>query len=295
MTQATEISPLFGVGNDSFSFTLQDLGGDSIDEITFEPNIPGLSRIGLSAMGYGISYSFRADVKELDKTKGNSNFFDFQIGYHNQKWGVDLAIQDYEGFYITNSSRVGTTTEPYYVFPDLHFKHYGLMGRWAMDNQGFTISQLMTQSEQIKKSAGSYFLIGGIRHHTLESENTFIPTPYQSYNLDMTDLRKAAAHSLNLGVGAGKFWVSSNQFFIGGVFDLVGTLGLYKYELTQNRSENTSYSTLSFNIKGGFGYSGENFRTGLSFSNEVTTLKGLNHSLIKPSAIQVLLYIRTAF
>lgn len=292
MFAATEISPIFGLGTDIFAFQIEGLGANT-KPIEYEPNIPGLTRLGVSAYGYGLSYGIRADVKELDPLKGNSEFFDFQFGYHNLSWGADLFVQKYTGFFIKNSDQF-SSTNPYFLFPDLKWSHYGLMGRYAMDNQGFSVSALMTQSEQIKKTAGSYFLIGGYRYHSLDSDNTLIPTTLQGINADMDNLRKLKAQSLNLGLGAGKYWVSDSRFFIGGVFDLLGTFALYDYQSLSSTSNN-SYGTLSFNLKAGLGYSGDHFRSGLSYSSEVTTLKGFNDSFIKPAATQLLLYFRYAF
>ncbi len=289
---ATEISPIFGLGTDIFSFQVEGLGANT-KAIEYEPNIPGLTRLGVSAYGYGLSYGIRADVKELDPLKGQSEFLDFQLGYHNMSWGVDLFVQNYKGFFIKNSNQFSSPT-PYFLFPDLKWTHYGLMGRYSMDNQGFSVSALTTQSEQIKKTAGSYFLVGGYRYHSLDSENSLIPSTLQGINTDMDDLRKLKAHSMNLGVGAGKYWVNSSNFFIGGVFDLLGTLALYNYENVLTTTKN-SYGTLSYNFKAGLGYSGENFRTGFSVVGEVTTLKGFNDTFIKPSASQLLLYFRYAF
>lgn len=291
-TAATEISPILGVGTDIFAFTIEELGA-STKPIEYEPNIPGLTRLGVSAYGYGVSYGIRADVKELDPLKGQSEFTDFQFGYHNMNWGAVVFVQNYKGFYIKNSDQFSSPT-PYFLFPDLKWTHYGLMGRYAMDNQGFSVSALTTQSEQIKKTAGSYFLVGGYRYHSLDSDSSLIPTTLQGINVDMDQLRKLKAHSLNLGLGAGKYWVNSSHFFIGGVFDLLGTYALYDYENT-TAPTSSSYGTLSYNFKIGTGYSGEHFRTGFSVVGEVTTLKSFNASFVKPSASQLLLYFRYAF
>lgn len=292
VTAATEISPILGVGTDIFAFQIEGLGANT-KPIEYEPNIPGLTRLGVSAYGYGISYGIRADVKELDPLKGQSDFTDFQFGYHNNNWGAALFVQNYKGFYIKNSDQFSSPT-PYFLFPDLKWTHYGLMGRYAMDNQGFSVSALISQSEQIKKTAGSYFLVGGYRYHSLDSDNTLIPATLQGINVDMDNLRKVKANSLNLGVGAGKYWVSNSHFFIGGVFDLLGTLAVYDYQNVSTSSAN-SYGTLSFNFKAGLGYSGDHFRTGITVVGEITTLKGYNDSFIKPAASQLMLYFRYAF
>ena len=292
---ATEISPVFGLGTDTFGFNIESLGANT-KNIEYEPNIPGLSRIGFSAYGFGVALSTRNAATTVDPLKGNSQFFDIQLGYQNHQWGIDLFAQNYTGFHIKNTSDFdgATSTSPYYLYPDLKWSHYGLMGRWAMDNQGFLISALTTQSEQIKKSAGSYFLVGGYRYHSLDTETSIIPTTLNGINTEMENLRKIKTNSANFGVGAGKYWVNDSHFFVGGLFDLLGTYGLYNYENTTGPTNN-SYGTLSYNLKFGFGYSGNFFRTGISISRDSTTLKSFNSSFIVPSATQLLAYVRIVF
>jgi hypothetical protein len=288
---ATEISPFFGIGNDAFAFNIESLGAGT-GPLEFEPNIPSLSRIGINAYDLGLAISTRADVKTLDPSKGKSEFFDVQLGYHNLKWGADLSVQNYTGFYMKNAALYGGN--PFFTYPNLKWTHYGLMGRYAMDNQGFLISALTTQSEQIKKSAGSYFIVGGYRYHSLDSDISLIPTALQGINTEIDFLRKLKANSINLGFGAGKYWVNDSHVFIGGVFDLLGTYALYNYE-SLNLKTNSSYGSVSYNYKFAFGYSGENFRAGFSLGGDVTTLRGPSSAFIKPIASQILIYIRVAF
>jgi hypothetical protein len=286
---ATEISPYFGVGSDTFQFTVEDLAPDS-NILEYEPNIPGLSRIGINAYGFGLSYSARSDLSSVDIKKGKSDFFDLQLGYHNDQWGAEIFAQNYTGFYLKNSADFGGGNT-YAQFPDLKWSHYGLLGRWAMDNQGFSITDLTTQVKQIKKTAGSYFLVGGFRYHSLDTDISIIPTTIAILNSEMDTLRRLKASSINLGLGAGKYWVSNSHFFIGGVFDLISTYALYNYESTSGQTTN-SYGTLSYNLKAGFGYSGETYRSGVYFKSDVTTLKAFQQAIIKPSAVQILVYLR---
>ncbi len=290
---ATEkVSPYVGLGSDMFGFNI-DSFSDAQKELAYEPNIPGLTRVGISAYGLGASLSTRGSTKDLDDTKGESKFFDFQIGYHNTKWGAEVYVQNYEGFFLKNSDDVGGTPN-YYLFPDVKFNNYGLMGRYALDNNGFSISALLNQSDEITKSAGSYFLIGGLRQHSFETENTLIPAPLQGVNVDMDNLRKLSVSSLNLGVGAGKYWVSSSKFFIGAVIDAMGTFGLYKYTLTtENRS--SDYGTLSVSAKFGTGYAGKKWRSGLCAYTDSTTLQALDRTYIKPQATAFMIYVRYIF
>jgi len=290
---ATEkVSPYVGLGSDMFAFTIDSFSTGQ-KELDYEPNIPGLTRVGVSAYGLGASLSTRGSEKDLEATKGESEFFDFQIGYHNTKWGADIYVQDYEGFYLKNSDDVGGTSD-YYLFPDVKFQHYGLMGRYALDNNGFSISALLNQSDEITKSAGSYFLIGGFRQHSFETENTLIPAPLQGINVNMDNLRKLSVHTLNLGAGAGKYWVSSNKLFVGVVIDAMGTFGLYKYTLTTDE-RSSDYGTLSVSAKFGAGYAGKKWRSGLSAYTDSTTLQALDRTYIKPQAMAFLIYLRYVF
>lgn len=288
---ATEISPLIGFGTDTFSFKIQELSKGT-SEFEYQPNTPGLTRYGLSAYGYGLAYSARNSIATVDPNNGSSQFFDFQLGYHNLIWGADLFIQNYTGFYTNSLKQTGTNIP--YIFSDLNCNHYGLMARYSMDNQGFLVSALTSQSEQIKKSAGSYFLVGGYRYHSLESSSSIIPASLQGQNIEMDNLRKLKANSINLGLGVGKYWVSDSHLYIGALFDLIGTFALYNYESTTGNS-NSSYLTTSTDIKIGVGYSGEHFRTGLTYAGDLTSLKGFGSALIQPTASQFLLYFRWAF
>jgi hypothetical protein len=52
-THATEISPLIGFGQESFNFEIADYGAGS-KTIKFDPNIAGVTRLGLNALGFGM-------------------------------------------------------------------------------------------------------------------------------------------------------------------------------------------------------------------------------------------------
>jgi hypothetical protein len=286
---------LFGIGQDNFNFKLQSLAG-GINEIQYEPNIPGLMRIGLSALGYGASYSIRSSAGELNQNFGKTDFTDFQLGYHNENWGVDGFYQTYKGFYIKNSADFAGDSNLPYLMPDLEFNHYAISARWARDNQGgFILSSLLSQAEQLKKTAGTYYLLGSYKYYSLINGDTILPASLSGLNTDIDGIRKMKVDTLNFGVGAGKYWVSSNFWFIGACLDLIATYGLYTYTRDPVNTSTSSYGTTSFNLKIGAGYSGENFRTGVSINGEVTTLKAAQSSYLVAASNQLMVYVRSAF
>ena len=192
---ATEISPLIGLGQESFSFTVE---GVQKKEIKFEPNIAGVSRIGVNAFGFSLGYSFRGGGKELDPAKGSTEFYDLQLGYNTKEWGIDSFYQTYKGFYTSNTVAIQN-------YQDLAFTHYALMSRYSLTPGEFSIGGLLDQSEEIKTTSGKYYLVGGVRYHSMISEVSILQFENANLNTELENLRKLKTTSVNLGVGAGKY------------------------------------------------------------------------------------------
>lgn len=284
---AADFSPLFGLGQESFDFSLEDLEGP-YSKIKYQPNMAGVSRLGLNAYGFGIGYSFRGTTEGLDASKGQTEFFDLQLGYHTKKWGLDAFNQVYRGFYTTDTAQTQT-------FPDLKFQHYGLMGRYALNESEFSLNGLLDQSEEVRTTAGKYYVVGGFRHHLMESTTSLLQQDYAGFNPQIEDLRKLTVSSINFGFGAGKYWVSDSHFFVGALLDLLGTYGLYSYENNAQEKTSSSYATLSFNLRLGLGYAGTTYKFGLGVTGDTTTLKAPGVGFIKPQAVRSLLYMRLTF
>ena len=281
---ATDFSPIVGLGQESFSFTIQDV---QTYEIKFEPNIAGVSRVGINAFGFGIGYSFRGGGKDLDPAKGSTEFFDLQLGYNTKLWGIDSFYQTYKGFYTSNTQTIQN-------FQNLSFTHYALIGRYALTTSEFSIGGLLDQSEDITTTASKYYVVGGFRYHTMETDQSLLQAENTGLNSELEVLRKMKVTSINAGLGAGKYWVSSKKFFIGALLDLVGTIGTYDYENT-NSSNKAVHPSLSFNLKIGTGYSGDVWKSGIGITADTTTLKTPGSSFIKPSSARFLLYVRAKF
>lgn len=257
----------------------------------FQPNMSGVSRVGVNAYGFGLGYSFRGSSKDLDTAKGTTDFSDFQFGYQSKNWGIDTVYQNYKGFYTESLTALQ-------VYPDLQFEHYALMGRFALNDSEFSVNGLLDQSDDINNTAGKYYVVGGFHQHRMENSGSLLLQNYAGVNPELENLRKLKATSINLGLGAGKYWVSASHFYIGALLDLVGTYGVYDYESSVSgtaESSSSSYGTLSYNLKVGLGYSGESFKSGLGFTGDITTLRTPGSSYVQSSAARFLYYIRFIF
>lgn len=285
--EATEISPLFGIGQENFAFNLKDVGTEK-KGINFEPNMTGVSRLGVKIFGFSVGYSFRGNRKELDPNKGSTSFSDWQLGYQSNNWGIDAFYQSYQGFFTQSMPNLQ-------LYPDLHFEHYALMGRYAMNDSDFTVSGLYDQSENITETAGKWYLIAGIRQYRMDTPISLLQQNFAGIDNEIDSLRGVTSSSFNFGVGAGKYWVNENRLFAGILIDLFLTQGLYNYRYSDGTTNKSSYMTLSYDLKIGVGYAGEKYKFGLGTSADLVTLRTSRDSYFQSISARALLYFRFVF
>lgn len=285
--QSGKISPILGLGQENFTFEVADFGVNG-RTIKFEPNIAGVVRLGVNAFGFGVGYSLRGSGKDIDSQKGHTEFSDWQLGYQAKNWGIDGFYQVYDGFYTSNTANVQ-------LYPNTSFRHFGFTARYSFGDEEFSVGGLTDQSEEVRETSGKYYLVGGVHEHQLASDSPLLQQEYSGVNPTLEGLRNLKALSVNFGGGAGKYWVNESGFFIGGLFDLIGTYANYYYLSTAPGSRKDSDLTFSFNAKIGAGYSGQIFKSGFSLSSDVTRLKAPGDGVIISSANRMIIYLRMLF
>jgi hypothetical protein len=277
---------LIGFGQENFTFELAEFDNTG-KAIKFEPNISGVTRLGLNAFGFGVGYSLRNSDKETRPNIPKTKFSDWQLGYHSARWGIDTYYQTYEGFYTTNTNALVS-------FPNLNFKHQGLTFRYALEESEFSVGKIVDQAENITSDAGKVYLVFGWSQHQMDTDAPLLQFEHAGANPEVENLKSLKSTSVKFGAGGGKYWISESKFFVGGLIDLLSTYSNLKYESTTGNSDRSDFTT-SFNLKIGGGYAGEKFKTGISLVGDVTQLKTPGGALLKPSANRILIYFRTVF
>ena len=287
MFQPTKISPIIGVGQENFTFEVAEFGAKG-KTVKFEPNIAGVLRLGINAFGFGVGYSVRNSGKDIDSQKGVTEFSDWQLGYQSKNWGIDGFYQVYEGFYTANTAAVQ-------LYPNTTFRHFGFTARYSFGDEEFSVGGLTDQSEEVRETSGKYYLVCGAHEHQLATETPLLQQEYAGVNSSVEDLRSLKAMSVNLGAGAGKYWVSENGLFIGGLFDVIGTYANYYYLAVSPGPRKDSDLTISYNTKIGAGYSGKVFKSGVALNTDVTRLKTTGDGVLISSANRLMIYVRAVF
>ncbi|MBY0452905.1 MAG: DUF4421 domain-containing protein, partial [Bdellovibrionaceae bacterium] len=219
---ATEISPIIGLGQENFTFEVQKFnnGGGAVK---FEPNVAGILRLGLDVYGFGFGYSFRNTEKSHDAAKGETKFSDLQLGYNAKNWGINTYFQSYEGFYTSNTNTIQT-------YPHTRFDHNEGLFRYALNDGDFAISSLIDQSTAIKPAPIKYYAVGGISQHRMTTDIPLLQLENAGTDPQLENLQELEAYSYKIGLGAGKYWVSDNYFFVGGLVDLLISTQDYKFK-----------------------------------------------------------------
>ncbi len=279
------VSPVIGFGQENFTFELTDFGVKG-KSAKFEPNVAGILRLGLNAWGFGFGYSFRGSAKDIDTQKGSTDFSDWQLGYHDKSWGVEGYYQTYDGFYTSNTNAIQT-------YPGVSFKHVGIAGRYALEDGEFSVGALVDQSQEIKSTSGKYYLMGGLHQYQMHTDVPVLQQEFAGVNPEFENLRTLNAFSVSVGPGAGKYWVLPNRFFAGAMLEVLGTYANYQYSSTTGQ-DSASELTGSFNVKLAFGYTGPEYRSGISINSDSRRLKAPG-GYILASSNRVLIYLRRIF
>ncbi len=152
----------------------------------------------------------------------------------------------------------------------------------------------MEQSDNVKSTSGKIYALAAVRHHSMGTSGSLLLQENAGLDPEFENLRSFKASSLNLGLGAGKYWIYNSRYFAGALLDLLGTIGFSDYSTMTDTSKST-FGTLSYDVKLAVGYSGDVFKSGLSLTGDTTTLKTPGVTVVKPTAARALLYLRAIF
>jgi hypothetical protein len=281
---ATEISPIIGFGQENLNFEVKNYESSNSKSFKFDPNISGITRIGVSAFGLSAGYSLRGSEKEIDPSKPKTDMTEIQLGYNSPNWGVDGYYQTYKGFVTTGTN----TTQS---FPDLEFKHTGFIARYALHESEFSTGGLLDQSYPVDHTSYKIYLVGGLGRDEMNTEVSLMQLENAGLDPEFENLRGLKATVVKLGAGAGAYYVTESKFFLGGLLDLLNSYANYEFASTTGNSTLSDLST-SYDVKLGLGYSGEKFKSGLSLSADMTDLKTPGRAQVNPSSNRILLYFR---
>jgi len=147
---------------------------------------------------------------------GVTKKFDFQAYAFPRKIALDLYLQYYKGFYITEKG----ITQNYLpanrnaLRPDIRTQHVGVNGSYVFNAKQFSFRAAFIQNEYQKKSAGTALLGGGIHYYRISGDSAIIPSDIAYSNFfDNSDFNKMGAFSVGVHGGYAYTLVVAKHFF----------------------------------------------------------------------------------
>lgn len=265
-----------------------DLNASSPDsnakELQYKPSTQGKTFIGFDYKNYGASLSaINPRDSEFRKKYGNGRSLDFQFRYTLNEFYVESYYQQYKGYYLSNPGKV--MTNPFGAdgeYPQntgLKTEHYGVVAFKFQNPEKFHPRRAFELIERPGEGGGSWYYSLGVNTHKVRTSDSLVPATSTNNYLRLEDLRTVKAYTLSLGAGGGYSLVFREAWILSGLFGL--SLGNQWLEAKYtDKNETRSAATIKTHVKGGLGYSGEKFLTGVIIQSDSTPLMSKNSELM---------------
>jgi hypothetical protein len=209
-----------------------------------------------------------------DESKyGKTNYLDLQSHLYLRNFTIDIYIQTYTGFYLSNPSEMLAGWEegdPNLIREDMNLKSFGANLQYFFNGKKYSYKALYNQNEWQKRSAGSFIVGAGAYYIPTRGDSVFIPNnlKYPNY-FEGDNFNESDIISLGPSAGYAHTFVIKKHFFIalswiGGI-----TLGGSSIKDIFNLDESRTGITWNFHstLRTGIGYNSRRWFVGFSYLN----------------------------
>jgi hypothetical protein len=250
--------------------------GNLKNSLVWDPNRRLIIGFGAHYGALGLNIGVPAPwvpARRDEGTFGRTNYLDLQSHIYLRKITIDVYIQTYTGFYLSNPSEMldgWEEDDPYLIRGDMNLKSFGAKLQYFFNGKKYSYKALYNQNEWQKKSAGSFILGAGAYYIPTRGDSVFIPDDikYDNYfggiNFNETDI-----FSIGPAAGYAHTFVIKKHFFIalswiGGI-----TFGSSSVKDIFNLAEKETGWTWNFHstLRTGIGYNSRRWYIGFSYLN----------------------------
>lgn len=249
------------------------LRDDEVGEsLIFNPNSPTILGVGFNygILGLNIGFNFPF-INNDDHKYGETDYLDLQTHIYLRPMTIDLYLQYYKGYYLTNPSDLyedWPTHDTLPKRPDISSISVGLNGQYLFKHKRFSLRAPFLQNEWQKKSAGSFIAGVNLFYVDTRADSSFIPRGVVDSNF-FGGLHFSQYRIFNGGVTAGyaQTFVVKQHWFL--TLSLVGGLsggGSWVYTSEVDEADKSGF-TVAGNLTGraAIGYNSRRFFAGVSY------------------------------
>ena len=249
------------------NFRIRDL--EENRSVRYRPN--NSYALGVGAYVFDISFELTFAIPFSERNRGvfgKSSARDFQINALSRKWGADLFVQRYHGFYSDIDLSTGTlTTLP--SRPDISARNTGLTGLYVFNPEGYSLRSAFNFSERQLISGGSFMLTGTINTFKVDAGGAITQVDEPDSGGALMALRYT---TLSLAPGYAYTFVRDNFFASGAIMAGPAHNWIY-YQKEDNSSANDIRFNTFTSVRLGIGYSTDAFFAGLNFVQQSRMVK----------------------
>jgi hypothetical protein len=256
--------------------------------LNYRPNVWGSAGGQIKLGGVVLTYMYRLPASEERTTNlGETNYQNIGINIQTRYIGLNFDYINYKGFYLANADDTpilpitdGARTQ----LPDLNYYSIGFHTTVAF-KKDFSINAGFSQTERMKKSAGSFMLRVGDRYTQIKYESAIIPESHYLLHRKLCEpgFNKITYNTTYIALGAGYSWVKGYFSFTPIVLFGAGIqlLGYEEHTRSNPRFLNNAHLKLPFYFayKNAISYNHDNFFMRVVWSAE------MDRTQIKPKGV----------
>jgi len=250
--------------------------GDLEKALVWDPNrrlIAGFgAHYGMLGLNIGIPAPWIRS-EESEERYGKTNYLDLQTHLYLRNLTIDVYLQTYTGFYLSNPSEMLRDWEegdPHLIRADMNVKSLGANLQYFFNGKRYSYKALYNQNEWQKKSAGSFIVGAGAYYIPTRGDSALIPQNirYPQY-FERANFNESEIFSIGPSVGYAHTFVIKKHVFIalswiGGItFGNSHIKDIFNLELEKTGWTWNFHST----FRTGIGYNSRRWFVGLSYHN----------------------------
>lgn len=255
----------------SLNFEMNSLSEDK--SLTYRSNKPFSFGVGMYLFELGVELTFAIPADEKNKMiYGESDARDLQLNIIGKKWGGDLYVQKYSGFYIEDQDKNIAPGMPYDQRDDIDTRNFGAAINYTFNNQKFSFRSAYNFADRQLRSAGSFLLFGALNSFKVTADSAIIGKDFESQYGKAAFVKTVTTTSLSIAPGY-TYSVIYKGFFLNGTLALGPAHNWLYYEREDGSTKNDIRFNAYVAARIGIGYNGEHVFGGVTFVNQTRNAK----------------------
>lgn len=236
--------------------------------LAYKSNRPYSLGIGMYLFELGVEIAFAIPLDEKSKRiYGDSDSRDIQMNILGKKWGADLFIQSYDGFYIDDPDSKPPSNTPYPQRSDISTRNFGASVNYIFNHNRFSFRSAYNFAERQLQSAGSVIAFGSLADFQLTADSALAGDVYRDRFGESSRVKDVKSTVFGAAPGY-TYSLIYRGFFLNGAVAIGPAYNWSIYNLESGGSVKDSRFTLYTAARISIGYNGDRIFGGFSFINQ---------------------------